>query len=410
MATILLTWELGGGLGHMMGLRPLAEQLVRRGHHVVAILRDLSITHQVFADLGVEILQAPFKHERMRHIEPTCTFAQVLYTVGFGEAGELATLAQAWRQMFEWLKPDLIVLDHSPTALLAARGLPARRALIGQGFAFPPDVARLPNLRTWLRPDPAPLQACEDRVLSNINNVLRSWGQAPLERVTQLYHPVDANFLLTFPELDVYPRPQGTRYWGALPPGGIGPPPEWPPGRGPRIFAYLKPFPALPQLLEAISGLPNPSLIFADGLSGQARERLSRPNVKFAAGAVDMPQTAAQCDLAILNGTHATTAAMLLAGKPVLQIPIFLEQALNAIASVKLGAAISALPTKPEQVVGGLQAMLADGKFAAAAQAFAARHAEHDAVGQLEQLIDRAVELATHEGKPAHFAHRGSQV
>ena len=395
MATILLTWELGGGLGHMMGLRPVADELSRRGHQVVAILRDLSAAHQVFADTNVRILQAPFKHERLRFIEPTCTFAQILHNIGYADAGELGTMSQAWRQIFEWLKPDLIMCDHSPTALLASRGIAMRRTLIGQGFAFPPDVTPLPNLRTWLRPDPMLLQAHETRVLISINAVLSRWGQPPLERITQLYHPVNDNFLLTYSELDVYPRPDEIRYWGALPVGGIGQLPDWPPGDGSRIFAYLKPFAALPHLLDALSRLPNPVLVYGDAISMQLRERFARSNVRFATGAVDMPRTAATCDLAILNATHATTVTMLLAGKPILQIPIYLEQALNALASVRLGAALSALPSNPQQVVGGLQTMLADGKYAAAARAFAARHADHDPVQHLEKLAQRAEELAS---------------
>ena len=34
MARILLAWELGGGLGHVTRLEPLARELVRQGHDV----------------------------------------------------------------------------------------------------------------------------------------------------------------------------------------------------------------------------------------------------------------------------------------------------------------------------------------------------------------------------------------
>jgi hypothetical protein len=73
MATILLAWELGGGLGHVMSMRPLAEGLARRGHRVVAVLRDLSSARDFITHPAVICLQAPFKHERMRDIEPTCS-------------------------------------------------------------------------------------------------------------------------------------------------------------------------------------------------------------------------------------------------------------------------------------------------------------------------------------------------
>ena len=42
MATILLTWELGGGLGHLANLGPIAGLLTDRGHRVCAALRHPS--------------------------------------------------------------------------------------------------------------------------------------------------------------------------------------------------------------------------------------------------------------------------------------------------------------------------------------------------------------------------------
>ena len=95
MATILLAWELGGGLGHFMNLRPVAEGLARRGHRVVAVLRDLTSARRFLPNPGISFLQAPFKHQHLRDLEPTCTFAQILYICGFGNGEELATLAEA---------------------------------------------------------------------------------------------------------------------------------------------------------------------------------------------------------------------------------------------------------------------------------------------------------------------------
>ena len=58
MPTVLLAWELGGGLGHFMNLRPLAEGLRRRGHRVVAALRDLSVARRFLADAPTSAAEA----------------------------------------------------------------------------------------------------------------------------------------------------------------------------------------------------------------------------------------------------------------------------------------------------------------------------------------------------------------
>ena len=61
MATVLLTWELGGGSGHLVNLLPLAKGLAGKGHRVFAALRDLSQVNRMFAGLEVSYLQAPHK-------------------------------------------------------------------------------------------------------------------------------------------------------------------------------------------------------------------------------------------------------------------------------------------------------------------------------------------------------------
>ena len=42
VARILFTWELGGGLGHLANMAPLAEGLAQAGHQVYVALRDLT--------------------------------------------------------------------------------------------------------------------------------------------------------------------------------------------------------------------------------------------------------------------------------------------------------------------------------------------------------------------------------
>jgi hypothetical protein len=41
IATILLAWELGGGLAHVINLLPLAQGFSQRGHRVYAALKDI---------------------------------------------------------------------------------------------------------------------------------------------------------------------------------------------------------------------------------------------------------------------------------------------------------------------------------------------------------------------------------
>jgi UDP:flavonoid glycosyltransferase YjiC (YdhE family) len=177
--------------------------------------------------------------------------------------------------------------------------------------------------------------------------------------------------------------------WG----GGAGKPPQWPPGNGAKIFAYLKPFPALPQLLDKLFVLLNPAIVYMPGVDDRVKHQFRCPNVQFADEPLEMNRVIRECDLAILNGTYAAIV-MLRAGKPVLQLPIYLEQATNAVAIERLGAGICVPPNDPARVVKGLESLLSSNRYAEAARNFAARCADHKHDAQIERMISRAEELA----------------
>ena len=102
---------------------------------------------------------------------------------------------------------------------------------------------------------------------------------------------------------------------------------------------------------------------------------------------------AAECDAAVLNGNHATTLVMLLTGKPVLQSPLFVEQGLNARATVELGAGLSTFPAGVGVIREQLAELLGSPKYATAARQFAAKYAGFCREGEIATAIARLREL-----------------
>ena len=146
MATILFTWELGAGTGHLARFRDLAVHLHERGHRVVFAVRDVARAGKVYGNVAAEVLSAPSKVGRPScAIEPTAAYPQILHNFGYEHPGELLALLKAWRSLYAYVAPDLVVLDHSPTALLALRDMGLPRVLAGTGFVIPPE--RLPHAR-----------------------------------------------------------------------------------------------------------------------------------------------------------------------------------------------------------------------------------------------------------------------
>ena len=174
--------------------------------------------------------------------------------------------------------------------------------------------------------------------------------------------------------------------------------PEWPEGRGKRIYAYLKPFPALPQLLALLNELACPTLVYGEGVAERFGGQFQSKTLRFERERLDMAEVGRRCDLAILNGTSASTLALLLAGKPILQIPIYLEQVLNALRTSRLGAGLSASPERPEQIVVRLMSLLQSDRYAEAARAFAMRHADFDPQQQVAGMLARIDAML----QPAH--------
>jgi hypothetical protein len=392
MATYLFAWELGYGLGHLVNLKPLVAGLHARGHRVELAIRDLTRATALFPGEHIGLWQAPFKNRGTQRIFPTLSFAHMLYDAGFCDRVELESHGEAWRSILQRVDADVIVFDHSPTALLAARGSRARRVTLGTGFFCPLDESPLTCLQPWLKPDPERLARDEQQVLDTANAVLSAWGQPPLERLASLYHPSDEHFLVTFEELDHYSGRAGARYWGAWP-SGFGKPPQWPAGQGKKIYAYLKPFQELPALLGAIRRSGCPAIVYCDGISPEVQSQFSCATLRFENEPLDMDLVGRECDLAILNANHGTAVRILMAGKPSLQIPIYVEQSLLAGAMMRIGAALGASPASAAEINQQLTRLLTSDCCTEGARAFAARYRDFDPQRQIAAILDRLEEL-----------------
>jgi hypothetical protein len=389
MATILIAWELGGGSGHVVPLKPVIEGLARRGHAVVFAPRDLARAATALPDCDVRLLAAPYHAGPVRdRIGQPHTLAQMFHDVGMADDMEFETLARAWRDVLHYVKPDMMICDHSPTALLAARGLPLRRVVMGFGFICPPDQHRLPDLRPWIKSDPEQLARDDGEVLGRMNRCLEAFDQAPVERITQIYGDADATFLTTFKELDHFlPWRRGAKYWGAWTVAG-GKPPQWPQCSGKRVYAYLKHCPALPKVLRWLAESGRPTLAYVDTPNAALLEQFTAPTLRYERERLDMNRVAHECDVAVLHAPHGTTAAMLLAGKPLALLPMFLEQGLMAHAVCRMGAGEQAVVTRPEFASEQLEKVVSSPRYAEAARQFAAKYDGYDPVEANERLLD----------------------
>ena len=83
---------------------------------------------------------------------------------------------------------------------------------------------------------------------------------------------------------------------------------------------------------------------------------------------------------------------MLLAGKPILQMPLNLEQSLTALTTRRLDAGLSVDPNQIPQVAQRLAQMVKSNRFEGA-QRFASRYAQYDPQRQIERIVGRLEQL-----------------
>jgi len=363
-----MVWELGAGYGHLAPLLSLAQPLKAQGHTVMFAARDLNGAEAVLGASGIPYFQAPANFNPRRG--NMHSYAEILAGTAFNETDELTGRAHAWRGLYALLEPDILVADHSPTALLAARGLPIHCVATGNGFVLPPELSPLPELRSWEPATQEELEHHESVALERANTVLARLSAPGLAHLHELISSTH-RALFTLKELDNYAGlRRDPEYWG-VPPGPGGAPPHWPGGEGKRVFFYGQPFDKLADVLREMAKTGHRILVYVPRLAAETRAALQSEHMRFADTLLDMGVLGRECDCAVMTNGHGTTAAMLLAGKPILLLPQHLEMLLIAKAVERNGAGLVATTEKPGIVTEKMTRLLQDEGFSQKAHVIA---------------------------------------
>jgi hypothetical protein len=353
--------------------------------------RNVVAASEIFAGSAVQVFQAPLLTDRLgNHVSEVRCFVDILHNVGFGSARSLLALTSAWSSIYSTIRPDVIVFDHSPTALAASYDFTVRRVLLGTGFACPPPDQVDLNLRTWL-PMPNHGATGPSHVLDNLNGLRRRQGLAELASVGQLFSQADATLLNTFEELDHFQHRRSGHHIGVFPlPGGR--PPEWPCKARQRAFVYHKPHSLLQNLARELTRQEVATILYTGSDDSMIVRQYSTKYVRVTTKLVDLPSAMAQADFAILNGTHVTTAAALLAGIPTIHFPLVLEQWMFAQRVKQLGAGDVVTANSPQCLSTVIEAITTT--CIPAAQRFAATYASFDPQFALRTAL-ASIETAT---------------
>jgi UDP:flavonoid glycosyltransferase YjiC (YdhE family) len=395
MSRILYAWELGNALGHAGSFLPLARALRERGHEIHWALAEVSPTAQMLARQGFAGIQAP-RFPEVPRTDPPLSYNDILLRFGYQNANDLGSLVIAWRERILSTGAQLILADHAPTAILAARTLDVPVMLYSSGFSVPPRHRPLPGMRFWESHSMKELDALEQQVLQSVATVLARYGCKPLDSVSELFDVIE-DTLLGFPELDHYAERGAARYWGNLPDAGIGTAPPWPGVPGKRIFAYLRrDLPHHEAALAALHALGLPAFVCFPDVPAELLARYAAPHLVVSSAPIDVVRAARETDIGLTYGSLNTTTCLLLAGKPLLILPGHLEQFMMARCVEDMGAGLLVHPQRPgTDIRVKLHEILTVPGYAFNAMAFAHKYSKISQAGVIANLVRRIEEIAS---------------
>jgi hypothetical protein len=357
--TVLLAWELGGGMGHVTRLARLAARLHPANLRLVAVVKHPGAA-AALAARGVEIVAAPrwpsaaLSPERIAKTS-SATMGDILATAGLADAQGLRQLLGAWDDLFSRLNPDLVVANLAPAAAIIARGrVPLLQ--IGDGYTLPPDgVDRFPLLHTMSDPGD------EAVTLAVLNGVLRSRGEPAVENLPQIFSG-DARMVFTFPLLDPYVAHRSEPLYGPL----VEHAPVAADSNSRAVFAYLsRGYPLHEEIPAAFLKHASKLRVHAPELSDQQARTLAEAGAVVEREPVVPAQALASSSLVIHLGGSGLAAEALMAGIPQLILSMQVEQWLtgSALQRAGLGRLVAAYDPAAK-IAPQIDAMLEDGGMA----------------------------------------------
>ena len=370
---ILAAWELGGNLGHVTKIARIVEHLQDEATLHIA-LREPWQLRIVAPELSCNLLPAPYAPSRrlQKGEDPAENYAGILLTEGWDQRSKLSGLFEAWRGVIASVRPDVLIAQSAPTALLAARGLGLKTAVVGDGYDSPPLRQPMPTFfrNSALIGDERPgiAERQEAQALATANKVLGEFGIAQADRFCDLITP-DLSLLVCWPFNDHYVardslQPGHAPYLGPIISNESGKRYRWVDRGGTKIFAYLRPgAPQAAKGLHALAAMGKHQNVIcaAPGLSDEARRSLLDHGVQVEDGPIQLGPLLPDCDIGLSHGSHGISAAFVAAGVRQLTLPNHREQSMQARALANHGLSVGLEGNfGPEAIIKNMAALMDD--------------------------------------------------
>ncbi len=300
--TALLCWERGYHPDQTERLPAIARHLSDDGWTVVLAVKDT--TRFATPDQPGQVLQSPVWPVDQKI--PLWTIGQVsglagwLRAIKFGDPATLRPILRAWGALFDIVRPDLIIADDAPGAVLAARNrIPC--LTVGSGIKVMPDA-----------PDTA-----EDTALTDtINQSLAAESLPEIAALTESQRGA-RSLIFSFPSMDIHADQRRDPY--CLPVNAFADPPRAGPGTG-LLFHLGIEAAQSDVLIAAAMEHPGPRQIWSPDLPDSVTQALGNRGLEVLPDQATADAQIHAAALVIHSGGPARAMRLMAAGVPQLLI------------------------------------------------------------------------------------------
>lgn len=395
---VLVTWEFGGGLGHVARLSAVAQALINRGFTPILAVQRLDSLRAIHLDrLGCEFFQAPlwpgllpgYADKGVGRI----TMGDMLAEYGFLRSATAEYLLRAWDHLFARINPVAVVADFAPASLLAARGrIPT--VSIGNGYTLPPAEA---DRFAILADDKDRPKHEEATVLEAVNKALARVGRQPLDRFPAVF-AADRTCVACFDELDPFVAQRRTPNTEPFLPESC----KQSSGEGKELFAYFTEavgdHPIILGAIETVARAGVPVRVHIPNLPGEAAGSLKASGAIVEPSAIPFHQIADRSAMILSHGGLGLASSAFVAGIPHIVVPLDLEKLAygRALERTGLGRNFKVSQSNPLEIAllaAAIQQTLADHALRQRARKAAPEFAARLRRPPAETVVDRVTEL-----------------
>lgn len=398
---ILVAWEHGRNLGHLVRSSEIANLIRVRAGAVVWAVPPWYIQHPMIAGRGDSVLVAPtFAKPLIPGLviagqevvkRRLLSFADVLLALGFRDSRVVELVVTRWLKLFETVQPTAVLCDYAPFALLAAcvAGVPATQ--ISNGFDAPPTDFPLFD-STMRGPYLERMNAQKiEQLDQTVNRVARVLGAPSLRLADLMAWP---NVVIDgIPETDPYGARAEAIYVGPFATSSSTCEPTWPydekSDHGKRLFVYLRGGESF-KVLDVLRTAGLMTLCLWPDASDDALTQFDGTSVQVTREPQKLSMVLKQVDAVINYGSSGFLNTALLAGKPQLMIPTDMEKLMFARRVERQGAGLTWYASKGS-MRRAIDQLLSHPALAATAQHIARRYDERQLDDQKSLFLDRLI-------------------